>query len=275
MPSQASARRALGAGMAELQADLRVRCCACTKSTMRFHAARLLVAVQARAAGRDARVGRTRRSFRSSRAPAPPIARAPRCTRWIVARAGRPRREYCAIGDTTTRFFSSTLAQRERREHRRDGALRAGARPACASARREPALEAGQIGGSRTRRFSCEMRWRAREQRVGELLRLQYARSARTFSNHSVELRAAFWMLAAPRRCARRVVRASARGRRSSRYARRCCAPVRSRLRAPAWCRSRSRSARCARRRPSARPALRAVRVVASAPMRRRRRAGS
>ena len=39
---------------------------------------------------------------------APPSARAPRCTRWKSP--GTPSTaEYCAIGDTTTRFFSVTL----------------------------------------------------------------------------------------------------------------------------------------------------------------------
>ena len=39
--------------------------------------------------------------------PAPPSARAPRCIRWKSA--GSPStHEYCAIGETTTRFFSVT-----------------------------------------------------------------------------------------------------------------------------------------------------------------------
>jgi hypothetical protein len=39
--------------------------------------------------------------------PAPPIARAPRCTRWKSP--GTPSfAEYCAIGDTTIRFLSTT-----------------------------------------------------------------------------------------------------------------------------------------------------------------------
>ena len=56
--------------------------CACTKSTIRFHAGDVLVAVQAAAAGRDPALGATCRSSRSSRARRRRSPRAPRCTRW-------------------------------------------------------------------------------------------------------------------------------------------------------------------------------------------------
>ena len=51
--------------------------------------------------------------------PAPPIARAPRCTRWYSPGDAVDVQLYCAIGETTTRFFSVTRAQRVGREHGR------------------------------------------------------------------------------------------------------------------------------------------------------------
>ena len=96
----------------------------------------------------------------------------------------------------------------------------------------------------------------AREQRIGELLGRQVRRSASTFSNHSVELRAAFWIRSTSTLRTRLVVAQRAAAR-SPRRAGRCSAPARSRPPARAWCPSRSRSARCAPRRPSARPARR------------------
>ncbi len=66
--------------------------------------------------------------------PAPPIARAPRCTRWKSP--GMPSRaEYCAIGDTTIRFLSTTPRARNGVSIGGIGRDGAGAgTPACANA---------------------------------------------------------------------------------------------------------------------------------------------
>ena len=96
-------RRALAARVAELRADRRAR--------VRVHEVDdplprggVLVAVQAAAAGRDPPVRATCRSSRSSPGPAPPIARAPRWTRWkspgvpSTERVHVHRRDHDAVG---------------------------------------------------------------------------------------------------------------------------------------------------------------------------------
>jgi len=75
---------------------------ACTKSTMRFHA------TVCPSVYRPGQCGVMRASaevqvISANTSPAPPSARAPKCTRWWSP--GRPSTAlYCAIGDTTTRL---------------------------------------------------------------------------------------------------------------------------------------------------------------------------
>jgi hypothetical protein len=78
----------------------------CTKSTMRFQPSRCCAFHSPGQPGvmRASALGQV---ISATTMPAPPMARAPRCTRWKSA--GTPStQEYCAIGDTTTRFFSVT-----------------------------------------------------------------------------------------------------------------------------------------------------------------------
>ena len=85
--------------------------CACTKSTIRFHAAACSSRVQPAAAGRDPPVGATCRSSRSSPARRRRSPRAPRWTRWKSP--GVPSTdEYMSIGETTTRLASSSPRSR-------------------------------------------------------------------------------------------------------------------------------------------------------------------
>jgi hypothetical protein len=140
MPSHMRAGRALGAGVAELHGDLGVAV-ACTKSTMRFHAAVCSGAYMPGQAGRDARVGR-HAGHLGEHQPAPPIARRrgapggsrpPRRRRPNTAPSARPR---CGS--------SAPCRAAERREHRRHARIvRRRGSPACfEGALRDPVLEA-------------------------------------------------------------------------------------------------------------------------------------
>ena len=78
----------------------------CTKFTMRAKASRCASFHSPGQLGvmRPSALGQV---ISTTTMPAPPIAREPRCTMWKSP--GTPSaQEYCAIGDTTTRFFSVT-----------------------------------------------------------------------------------------------------------------------------------------------------------------------
>ena len=125
--------------------------------------------------------------------------------------------EYCAIGETTTRFVSVTprsvngvniggTALRRRRAH------------ACALG--DPVLVRLDVVLVAQAQVLVADALAARQQRVGELLGRRGARSASTFSNHSVELRAAFWIFSTSTLRTRLVV-AAAPARRSP-----ACSPM-------------------------------------------------
>ena len=79
---------------------------ACTKSTMRLNASRCAVFHSPGQPGvmRASAVGQVISTITIA---APPMARAPRCTRW-KSPAMPSTHEYCAIGETTMRFFNVT-----------------------------------------------------------------------------------------------------------------------------------------------------------------------
>ena len=120
---------------------------------MRLQAARLLLVPQARAAGRDAAVGRDAGHLGEDQ---PGAALRAGAEVDQVESPGTPSLAlYIAIGETTTRFCERHLAQAKGREHRRDRApgRLAPARPA--NQRSKPSRKAR----SRRRRFSWLMRW--------------------------------------------------------------------------------------------------------------------
>ena len=193
------AGRALGAGVAELHARSSRRCCACTKSTMRFQASRCAVVPQARAAGRDARVGRRAGHLGDDQAGAA-HARARRGAPGGSRPACRRPREYCAIGETTTRFFSVTP--------RSVNGVNIGGTGACGATRCRPArcgdpvlvvLEVARVAQAQVLVADALA---ARQQRVGELLGRQAARSGRR-SRTTRSSCAPRSGAAAPRCCAR------------------------------------------------------------------------
>ena len=102
--------------------------------------------------------------------------------RAVAAGVLRHRRHHDAI-------LERDAAQRERREHRRYADVSARGRAPSANQVSRFATNAG----SRTRRFSCEMRW-LRVSRLYANCSASNAVYRLTFSNHSVELRAAFWI---------------------------------------------------------------------------------
>ena len=177
--------------------------------------------------------------------PAPPSARAPRCTRWKSL--GMPSCAlYVAIGETTTRLLEVHVAQFERQEHRRDGAVRG----AAVGASGEPAFDTLEPRAVAQAQVLVADALAAGQQAVGELLRLEVG-VARDVLEPLGRVARGGLQLAAPRRGARirrRQARSGCR-RRGGRSRRR----DRWRLPARAWCRSRWRNARYARRRPSAR----------------------
>ncbi len=234
----AELRRSLRPGVAELQRDLR-RVCACARSR---------------------RCASTRPRDRGSYSPAQPglmrasaegaghlgedeAGAAVRAAaemhevevvgRAVDARVLRHRRHHDAVGERDA-------AQPERREHRRHG------RHAGGGMLREPALDSLHEHGVAQAKVLVRDALAAREQAVGELLGL--------------EARVAVDVLEPLGRVARRILdlqdldralRLPARERlRADRRAGEATAPARSRPRAPAWCPSPPKNARCARRRP-------------------------
>ena len=97
---------------------------------------------------------RARRSHLGERPARRRPARARRVHEVEVVRRCRRRALYIAIGETTTRFASSSSRSRN--------GVNIGGRAACADRRRaprEPALDALDVAGSRSRRFSWLTRW--------------------------------------------------------------------------------------------------------------------
>ena len=96
---------------------------------------------------------------------------------------------YTSIGETTTRFAS--VSPRSRKGVNIGGTAGAGGWPPAARPANHRSTPATYVA-SRSRRFSCPTRWLR--------VRSEYANCSagrrtyrRTFSNHSIELRAAFW----------------------------------------------------------------------------------
>jgi hypothetical protein len=103
-PLPITLRGALPPRMAELQADLRPASRRARSRRCARHAVHVLRRVHPRAAGRDAASGDTH-VISVITSPAPPSARAPRCTRWKSL--GVPSTAlYMSIGETTTRLCS-------------------------------------------------------------------------------------------------------------------------------------------------------------------------
>ena len=165
--------------------------------------------------------------------PAPPSARAPRCTRWKSP--GVPSTaEYMSIGETTTRLRSSSPRSRS--------GVNIGGRGSGCTARTNP--------GSRSRKFS----YVTRRDRVSRL-NANWSRSWSTYrpipSNHSSDAWAARCVLSTIGR--RSASYGGGRGRPRRRRTTGTPTPATPRPPSRASSPSRSRSARCARRRRAAR----------------------
>ena len=189
-PSHGQRARALAARVRELHADLRARaararsrrCASTPRACASFH-----IPVQP---GVMRRVGARRRGISAITRPAPPTARLPRCTR--CQSFGTPSSpEYWHIGETTMRFASVQVAQRNgwnsgaNTRRRRRG-------PSDAAPARRVRLEprtarsrARTSSGSRCAQVVVRDALAARHQVERELQRVLAARSAREFSNHS------------------------------------------------------------------------------------------
>ena len=115
-----------------------------TKSTMRFHARDVLRDGTCRVQPGEMRPSRVTQVISVKTSPAPPSARAPRCTRWKSLGSAVDRAVHIHRRDDNA-VAQLEVAQTERREHRRNGATPAG----------EPSLDlARHTSLSRRRRFS-------------------------------------------------------------------------------------------------------------------------
>ncbi len=126
------------------------RLCACTKSTMRRQASRC-AAFQIPVQPGEMRPSGDTQVISVNTSPAPPVARAPRCTR--CQSSGMPSfAEYCAIGETTMRFSS----RMPRSSNGRNIGGRATSAPARTASR---ASTSATKAGSRSLRLAWPMRW--------------------------------------------------------------------------------------------------------------------